>query len=351
MSLRFANEINLTEHLHNPYPTIVEQLHMVHEAKSGELVQYYIGKTTKTEGDKNTYAIGVAVLNSYGEVDYYDYVEYPDVQFNKQKSRITRQKIDRIGLKAFPNVGSIAFYKLAHRNISQILAPVNYNVEKQKYPILRAEVSENKRSVTFYFTDPVDPQTGKTSIDYNAYRVCLVLDYHQIDVITYDKEVVVSDIPMSGTYLCYVIGYIDEGEICSTLSNVLEIELKGIYTEWPTVTEGKVLTYQISRSGNEVKLLGVDNSESFASISPTELIVSVAVEAWIDNKVTIESAAIRATSIVSVLPILAVNEELVQNNIILKEANIMEVSHEEGRTTLYCVTLPTADLQMRLLIQ
>lgn len=241
MALIFEGNIELSTFPDNPDPKLVDQLSIIHEATDGELVQYYIDRTTSTEGDKNTYAIGVPVQDEYGNIDHYDYVNYPDVIWNAPKARITRQKIDRLGVKAFPGIGAIAFYKLAYRNLSQIVAPVNYNKARQKAPTLQAEISSDQYSVTFTVSNPIDPQTHEDTVTYIAFRICLVLDYHQLEYITYEKTLTVTNLPVSAKYLCYAIGYINEGEICSYESNSIELNLKGIYEQWPACSPGNTM--------------------------------------------------------------------------------------------------------------
>lgn len=237
MALTFEQQINLTEYADNPAPKIVQQLSIIHEARDGELVQYYID-ANRIEGDKSTHAIGIAVFNEYGQIDHYDYTDYTEVEWNEPAARMTRQRIDRLSVKAFPGVGAIAAYKLAYRNLSQIVAPVNYNKARQKAPTLQAEISSDQYSVTFTISNPIDPQTHEDAVTYIAFRICLVLDYHQLEYITYEKTLTVTNLPISANYLCYAIGYINEGEICSYESNSIVLNLKGIYDQWPVYSPG-----------------------------------------------------------------------------------------------------------------
>lgn len=237
MALTFEQQINLTEYADNPAPKIVRQLSIIHEARDGELVQYYID-ANGIEGDKNTHAIGIAVLNEYGQIDHYDYTDYTEVEWNEPAARITRQRIDRLSIKAFPGVGAIAAYKLAYRSVSQIVAPVNYAIERQAAPKLTASISADHRSITFTLTDPTQRDASGNLITYICYRIVMVLDYHQLEYITYEKQITVTDLPVSGTYTCYAIGYINEGEICSYNSNSVDANLVGIYNTWPEVSPG-----------------------------------------------------------------------------------------------------------------
>lgn len=234
MALNIEKTIDLTSYAGNSNPKIVNQLSLIHEAEEGELVQYYIDQTSKTEGDKNSHAIGILVKPEQ-QSSYYEYKNYDEIQWSLPKSRITRQRIDRLGVKAFPDVGAIAFYKLMYRNRCKILAPVNpkWSQDRVTSPQIRATLGEGNRSVTFTIIDPDDE-----NIKFSCYRINMVLDYHQLEYVTYEKEVTIDYVPVDGLYSCYCIGYVNEGEICSKDSNVLELQMIGRYSTWPIVTPG-----------------------------------------------------------------------------------------------------------------
>lgn len=348
MSLTFEQQINLTEYANNPAPKIVQQLSIIHEARDGELVQYYID-ANGTEGDKNTHAIGVAVLNEYGQIDHYDYTDYTDVEWNAPIARITRQKIDRLSVKAFPGVGAIAAYKLAYRSISQIVAPVNYAPERQVAPKLTANVSTDHRSITFTLTDPTQRDASGNLITYICYRIVMVLDYHQLEYITYEKQITVTDLPVSGSYTCYAIGYINEGEVCSYNSESLITNLIGIYNAWPDVSPGYRLSYTLSRYMQNVRLTASTGSHTDASIDATDLILTLVAENWNENsQQTISNSSIQASSIVDVLPILVSSQSDVTNNELLKNSAIYESSHANGTITFFAGIVPTNDVQVRV---
>lgn len=348
MSLTFEQQINLTEYANNPAPKIVQQLSIIHEARDGELVQYYID-ANGTEGDKNTHAIGVAVLNEYGQIDHYDYTDYTDVEWNAPTARITRQKIDRLSVKAFPGVGAIAAYKLAYRSISQIVAPVNYAPERQVAPKLTANVSTDHRSITFTLTDPTQRDASGNLITYICYRIVMVLDYHQLEYITYEKQVTVTDLPVSGSYTCYAIGYINEGEVCSYNSELLVANLIGIYNAWPEVSPGYRLSYTLSRYLQNIRLTASTGSHTDASIDATDLVLTLVADNWDENnQQTISNSSIQAASIVDILPILVSSQQEAINNELLKNSSIYESGHTNGEITFFAGTVPTCDVQVRV---
>lgn len=243
MALWFNAPINLTESENNPAPKLVNQLSIIHESRRGELVQYYINNNY-TEEDKNTHAIGVEVVDPETDVVTYKYIDYPDAVWNPPQGRMTRQRIDRLGLKAFPGIGALAYYKLAYRNISQIIAPVNFEHNNTKAPLFTTTISADRSSITINLSDPIDPETGEPQVHYMAYRVCFAYAHYTLEYVTYDKTITVSNFPISATYSCYVIGYVNEGEICSFMSEATLVTLSGLYLTWPNFSPGNTAGHQ-----------------------------------------------------------------------------------------------------------
>ena len=219
MALTIEKEIDLTASAANPDPKAVKALSIIHEANYGELVQYYIDAEDDTLADKNTHAIGV-----YDEeTREYTYHNYEDAVWESPKQRICGNRVERFGVKAFPNVGAIAFYKLAFRNISRIVAPVNKKQKKIGIPVLSARINQDN-TVTFTITPPLDDD-GKEFL--KCYRIVMRCQEFGEDHITYDLEVTVDQPQVSGTYECYVYGYPTEGQERSKDSNTLFLELTG----------------------------------------------------------------------------------------------------------------------------
>ena len=226
MALTIEKMIDLTDYAHNPEPKVVSQLSIIHESADGELVQYYIDPNNKTEGDKATFAIGVYDKDT----QTYSYHDYDEVIWNKPKKRTPSQKIDRLVLKAFPNVGAMASYKLAYRNISRIIVPVNHRATKYEAPTLKAVINADN-TVTFTFTPP-------KNITYQCYRVILSMGIRPLDYVSYETTLTIPQVLCTGTYDIYCIGYVNEGEITSFESNIITLSLTGIYSEWPNVSPG-----------------------------------------------------------------------------------------------------------------
>ena len=215
MALIIENTIDLTAYADNPAPKVVSQLSIIHESSDGELVQYYIKPGNQTQGDKNTYAIGVFDKDSRT----YSYHDYPELVWGEPGQRICGNRIERLGVKAFPAIGAIAFYKLMHRKITRIVAPVNRKSKKQEAPTLDAQVNLDD-TVTFTITPPDKPK-------YACYRIVMQYDIYIEEYVTYDLELTVPAPQITGEYRCYAVGYGDEGQLLSKDSNVITLSLIG----------------------------------------------------------------------------------------------------------------------------
>lgn len=238
MQLSFDTAINLTEYANNPAPKNTDQLAIVHEAFDGEIVQYYIAKDSKQAGDKSSTALSVYHEKTNTLPAYYTYVSYPSLIWSTRKgSRITRQRITRLGIKAFPNIGSIAHYKLAYRNISKVMAPVNYSKAKYKAPVLEVEVLAN--TIQFTITPPNEDNTAPEDlITYQCYRVNMQWGPFTLEYVSYEEVFKVPKPETTGTYSCWCVGYVNEGEATSHESNVVDIFIQGTRPDWPDVTPG-----------------------------------------------------------------------------------------------------------------
>ena len=215
MALVIDNTIDLTAYPDNPEPKLVSQLSIIHESSDGELVQYYIRPGNQTQGDKNTYAIGVYDKDSRS----YSYTEYPDVVWGKPGQRISGNRIEKLGVKAFPGMGAFAFYKLAHRKITRIVIPVNRKNKKNEAPTIEASVNPDG-TAAFTIIPPEKPA-------YECYRIVMDHDIYAEEYITYDLEFTAPVPLISGLYKCYAVGYGEEGQLYSKESNVVELTLSG----------------------------------------------------------------------------------------------------------------------------
>lgn len=235
MALTFDKTIDLTQYADNPAPKVVAQLGIVHEAYNGDITQYYIDSASLSEGDKASHALGIRIQGANNSA-HYEYTDYDLLQWSMPGARITRRRIDRLGVKAFPNIGAIAHYKLANQNLSKIVAPVNYKKEKNKAPALSAVVNSDG-TITF---------TIASSIEYPCYRITMQLDLNRLEYVTYNPTITVPRVYTTGTYICWATGYLNEGAISSIDSNELQLELTGSSSSWPAVIPGAEMPQRLS---------------------------------------------------------------------------------------------------------
>lgn len=199
--LDFEKIINLTDSPNNIPPTFVKNLCMVNEPNN-ELVQYYITDDGYAE-DKST--------------DNADGMLYENLIWGNRHRRITFRNVSRIGVKSFPGVGAIAYFKDKYRGTCNLVVPVND--EGREYmapPIIRMTNKGNK--LTFKITPP-------SEIDYFCYRIVLDNNGFSYEYITYDLELTVDKPDVKGEYKIYCTGYVNEGEYTSADSNILSLSV------------------------------------------------------------------------------------------------------------------------------
>lgn len=197
--LKIEKIIELNDASHNIPPLLVRNLCLVNEPDN-ELVQYYVTDNSLAE-DKCTNI----VLANYSELNW-----------KNKKRRLTLRNVSRIGLKHFPGIGAIAYFKYKYENRSMILCPVNNNKTQFTSPTLKMDVSGN--DLIFTITPPED-------ITYKCYRIILENDYFAYEYITYENTLTVPKPEVKGTYTIYCIGYVNEGEAISFDSNVLDLTI------------------------------------------------------------------------------------------------------------------------------
>ena len=252
MPIVFEKRIDLTSYEDNPDPKVVEQLSIVHEARNGEIVQYYIDRTNRSQRDKNSYAIGIYD----SDTDTWSYTDYDEIEWGRPRSRISGNRIEHISIKAFPNVGSIAVYKLMHRNISRIMAPVNPVDKRKNAPVLEASINTSG-DVEYSITPPEEPE-------YDCYRLVMRNGDFSVDHITYDLTGTVKAPSVSGQYEVFAIGYRHEAQVSSYDSNVVTLSIQGEEDEFvpPYYTKS-----QVSALIERIEALEADMGDAIQALS------------------------------------------------------------------------------------
>lgn len=202
--LIFAKVINLTTSDNNIAPLLVRKLNIINEPND-ELVQYYIDDNDLAE-DKNANVV---------------YSNYDELLWGNKSKRLTSKAVSRIGLKSFPGIGAIAYYKYKYEAGSFILCPVNNNKAKFTAPTL-SMIDNGDGTLTFSMKNPKD-------ITYECFRIVLSNQYFAIEHVTYEPSMTVPKPDVKGNYVIFCVGYVSEGQTVSFDSNLINL----------TITEGK----------------------------------------------------------------------------------------------------------------
>lgn len=147
-------------------------------------------------------------------------VDYKNINFDTMTHRLTIAPVDKIGIKSFPTIGSYGFYKDKYSGITKIVVPINRKRDLFAAPSLSFKEENNR----WYFSI-----TNPDTVEYNCFRILLVNGDFAYEYITYDLEFDCEIPPVKGLYRIYCMGYRNETEYVSDISNIFE----------KTVTEGK----------------------------------------------------------------------------------------------------------------
>lgn len=152
------------------------------------------------------------------------YSNYDSLVWGEVAKHLTSQKVKRIGIKTFPQVGAIGFFTLLNEERSKILAPVHHKVTKYATPTFT--VKETDTTFIFHCSSPKD-------VTYVCYRIILRLDKFAHEYITYEETLEVPKPATTGTYDIYCVGYIHEGEAVSEDSTHYSVGVVGTQEDWP----------------------------------------------------------------------------------------------------------------------
>lgn len=179
--------------------------------------------------------------------DRYALIEYDNLEgtsWETDGQSLTTQKVRRIGIKHFPQVGAIGFWTLLNEERSKILVPVHHEAIRYEQPDFAVE--ETGDTLIFYMhspedlpdsvTDEVIDAVGSDKIQYQCYRIILRLDKFALEYVTYEQVLEIPKPTTTGTYDAYCIGYIHEGEAVSEESEHFSIYIEGTQQEWPGPT-------------------------------------------------------------------------------------------------------------------
>lgn len=198
-----------------------------------------------------------------------------------QQSLTTNNKVRRIGIKHFPQIGAIGFWTLLNEERSQILAPVHY--EAAKYAKPNFTVEETSDTFIFHMGSPTDVSN---STKYKCFRIILRLGKFALEYVTYEETLEVPKPTTTGTYDIYCIGYVHEGEAVSEDSTHYYIDVAGTQTEWPGPDASSDL-YVTDVEVTQENKINIRRSDGFTKDSDNIIPVPIAATFLEDGKLQI----------------------------------------------------------------
>lgn len=175
--------------------------------------------------------------------------DYSNVVFKGEQRSLTTKAVSRIGIKNFPGIGGIGFYKDAYTGDSRIVAPIHIDRRDQKAPVLtKAEVVNNMLHIVI--TPPRD-------LEYTCYRIVARQGPFAFEYITYKTDYSVELPTVKGSYDIYCMGY-DEGTgAASEDSNIIVVNITKGDPDWrPYITVVDDLTVRIEQLEEDMGDIG-----------------------------------------------------------------------------------------------
>lgn len=205
MALNFVITKNLTTEVdQNVDPLYVRTPYLIQEPDN-RIFQYYILPQKNTVWDKQSnIPLG----------------QYNPLPWGKPNRHLTMRAASKIGVKHFPQIGAIGFYKDLYTSQSTILCPVHEEQETYDPPTLSAAL--NGKEVNIKITPSVESV-------YTCYRIVMRSGYFAVEYILYNLEESVDAPLVKGEYEVYAIGHNESTGTYSSWSNIVKL----------TVTEGK----------------------------------------------------------------------------------------------------------------
>lgn len=158
---------------------------------------------------------------------------YEDINFSEVQRHLTTKAVARIGIKNFPGIGGIGFYKDLYSDESKILAPIHAPIKFYLAPVLnKIEIVNGKLHIVINPTD---------FIKYTCYRIVVRQNAFAFEYITYNKECYVDPPTVKGDYIAYCIGYDEDNGTYSENSNELPLTILTGTDDWSPAFDGNVV--------------------------------------------------------------------------------------------------------------
>lgn len=174
---------------------------------SNDLWQYYMTDKSRAEDKKSIPELG----------------RYDDLAWSAPEQHLTIRAVSRIGIKHFPRIGAVGFYKDKYTGVSNILAPIHVVRELTAAPTLEASIVDG--SLRVVITPPKD-------ITYLCYRIVMRNEYFADERITYELDSLLPLPAVVGEYAVYAVGYNDNTNALSARSNDIVINVDAGKPTW-----------------------------------------------------------------------------------------------------------------------
>lgn len=150
--------------------------------------------------------------------------QYEDVVFDNEARHLTTKAVSRIGIKNFPGIGGIGFYKDAYSDDSLIVAPIHPDHKEYDAPTLvTARIEDNRLHIVI---------TPPDNITYTCYRVIARQGAFAFEYITYKTDYYVDVPTVKGQYSVYCMGYDEDNGTVSENSNELILNVLTGDPDW-----------------------------------------------------------------------------------------------------------------------
>lgn len=147
------------------------------------------------------------------EVDTVVLSDYDNLNFVRVDSQMSSQAVSNIGIKSFPQIGTIGFYTLKYENRSLILAPIYTTSKKRNAPTLT--ITNNSGTLLITLSNPKD-------VVYDCYRIVVRNGYFTEEYISYERQISIPAPVAPGSYTVSAFGYLNE-QLASVESELHEL--------------------------------------------------------------------------------------------------------------------------------
>lgn len=136
--------------------------------------------------------------NAAGAVDLSN---YDNINWQRFNGLMTSQNVTDIGIKTFPQIGAIGFYKLKYESRSLILAPIY--TKSKAYEAPGITVTDMVGSLKITLSNP-------RGVTYDCFRVVIRNGHFAEEYVTYESTIEVPTPTVTGIYAISAFGYIEE---------------------------------------------------------------------------------------------------------------------------------------------